>query len=43
METTKFQGVSGEITFNNYGDPKKSVVINTINNGKISSLCVMEP
>lgn len=43
METTKFQGASGEITFNNYGDPKKSVVINTIDNGKISSLCVIEP
>lgn len=43
METSKFQGASGEITFNNYGDPKKSVVINTIDNGKISSLCILEP
>ena len=43
METSEFQGASGEITFNNYGDPKKSVVINTINNGEISSLCIMEP
>ena len=43
METNRFQGASGEITFNNYGDPKKSVVINTIDNGKISSLCIMNP
>ncbi len=43
METNRFQGASGEITFNNYGDPKKSVVINTIDNGKISSLCIMKP
>jgi branched-chain amino acid transport system substrate-binding protein len=43
MKTSGFQGASGEISFNNYGDPKKSVVINTINNGKISSLCVIEP
>lgn len=43
METNKFQGASGEITFDNYGNPKKSVVINTINNGIISSLCIMDP
>ena len=43
LETEKFQGASGEITFNNYGDPKKSVIINTIDNGKISSLCTMTP
>ena len=43
LETNKFQGASGEISFNNVGDPKKSVVINTIDNGTISSLCTIEP
>ncbi len=43
METNKFQGASGEISFDNYGDPKKSVVINTIDNGIISSLCIIDP
>lgn len=43
METEKFQGASGVISFDNYGDPKKSVVINTIDNGNISSLCTIEP
>lgn len=43
VQTEKFQGASGEISFDNYGNPKKSVVINTIDNGKISSLCTMEP
>lgn len=43
LETKTFQGASGEITFNNVGDPKKSVVINTIDQGKISSLCTIEP
>lgn len=42
LETEKFQGASGEITFNNYGDPKKPVVINTIDNGTISSLCTID-
>ena len=43
LETKNFQGASGEITFNSTGDPKKSVVINTITNGEISSLCTIDP
>ncbi len=42
-ETDGFQGASGEISFDNYGNPKKSVVINTIDNGNVSSLCTIEP
>ncbi|MBQ2412791.1 MAG: ABC transporter substrate-binding protein [Anaerotignum sp.] len=43
LETSTFQGASGVISFNNYGDPKKSVIINPIDNGQISSLCTMTP
>ena len=43
LATDKFQGASGEISFNSTGDPKKSVVINTIDNGTISTLCIIEP
>lgn len=41
--TENFQGASGDITFDNYGDPQKSVVINTIINKKINPLCTIEP
>jgi len=43
MATDAFEGASGIITFNNTGDPKKSVVINTVDNNKISVLCTIEP
>ncbi len=44
LATTKnFQGASGDITFDNYGDPQKSVVINTMINQKISPICTIEP
>lgn len=41
--TKNFQGASGDITFDNYGDPQKSVVINTIMNQKIHPICTIEP
>lgn len=41
--TENFQGASGTITFDNYGDPQKSVVINTIVNQKINPICTIEP
>lgn len=41
--TKDFQGASGVITFNSIGDPKKSVVINTLNNKTITPLCTIEP
>lgn len=41
--TENFQGASGDITFDNYGDPQKSVVINTISNEKINPICTIEP
>ena len=41
--TENFQGASGDITFDNYGDPQKSVVINTINNKRINPICTIEP
>lgn len=42
-KTSKFQGASGEITFDNIGDPMKSVVINTIRNKKIQPKCTINP
>lgn len=42
-QTENFQGASGEITFDNIGDPKKSVVINTFENQKITSICTIAP
>lgn len=42
-QTKEFQGASGEITFNNIGDPKKSVVINTLINKKIDPICTIAP
>lgn len=41
--TENFEGASGIITFNNIGDPEKSVVINTLKNKKISPLCTIAP
>lgn len=38
-----FQGASGEISFDNVGDPKKSVVINTIFNKNVSPICTIDP
>ena len=43
LRTSDFEGASGVISFNKVGDPKKSVVINTIDNGTISSLCTIDP
>ena len=42
-QTENFQGASGEITFDSIGDPKKSVVINTFENQKITSICTIAP
>lgn len=42
-QTKNFQGASGEISFNSIGDPKKSVVINTLENKKIHPLCTIDP
>lgn len=42
-QTKDFQGASGEISFDNVGDPKKSVVINTINNKQIEPICTISP
>ena len=42
-ETKNFQGASGDITFDSVGDPKKSVVINTFVNKKITPICTIDP
>lgn len=42
-QTANFEGASGEITFDSVGDPKKSVVINTIANKKIKPICTIDP
>ncbi|MCQ4636149.1 ABC transporter substrate-binding protein [Anaerovorax odorimutans] len=42
-ETADFEGASGKITFDSVGDPKKSVVINTIANKKIKPICTIDP
>lgn len=42
-ETVNFEGASGIITFDNMGDPEKSVVINTLQNKSISPLCTVSP
>lgn len=41
--TENFEGASGIITFDNIGDPKKSVVINTLDKKKISPICTIAP
>lgn len=41
--TKDFQGASGVITFDNVGDPKKSVVINTIVSKKTEPICTIDP
>lgn len=38
-----FEGASGIISFDNSGDPEKSVVINTLNGKNISPLCTIAP
>lgn len=38
-----FQGASGEISFDNVGDPRKSVVINNIINKNVSPICTIDP
>lgn len=38
-----FEGASGKISFDNVGDPKKSVVINTILNKTISPIGTIDP
>lgn len=38
-----FQGASGKISFDNVGDPQKSVVINSIINQSISPICTIDP
>ena len=41
--TKNFEGASGKITFDNVGDPKKSVVINTIKNKTVIPVCTIDP
>ena len=41
--TKEFQGASGSITFDEKGDPIKSVVIKTINKGEMVSAYTVEP
>ena len=41
--TAGFRGASGELTFDSFGDPKKSVVINTIANKKVKPICTIDP
>ena len=43
LATSDFHGASGVISFSKFGDAKKTVAINTIDNGKISSLCTIDP
>lgn len=38
-----FQGASGKISFDNVGDPQKSVVINNIINKSVSPICTIDP
>lgn len=42
-QITDFEGASGKISFDNVGDPKKSVVINTVINETISPICTIDP
>ncbi len=42
-DTSSFKGVTGDITFDENGDPVKSAVIMTIENGKPRYLKTMEP
>ncbi|MCI8647113.1 MAG: ABC transporter substrate-binding protein [Firmicutes bacterium] len=43
FEIKDFEGASGKISFDNVGDPKKSVVINTIINKTVSPICTIDP
>ena len=43
MAIENFEGASGIISFDNTGDPEKSVVINTLNGKNISTLCIIAP
>ncbi|MEG0829932.1 MAG: ABC transporter substrate-binding protein [Anaerovoracaceae bacterium] len=43
IEEENFPGASGKITFGSNGDPKKSVVINTIVNYKVKPICTINP
>lgn len=43
LQIKDFEGVSGKISFDNVGDPKKSVVINTIINKTVSPICTIDP
>ncbi|MCP4156738.1 MAG: hypothetical protein GY757_53990, partial [bacterium] len=42
-DTRSFKGVTGDITFDENGDPVKSAVIIEINNGKPRYLKTMDP
>ena len=42
-DTHDFQGASGSITFDERGDPIKSVVIKTVRNGEIVATYIVEP
>lgn len=42
-QTKDFQGASGEISFDDVGDPKKSVTINTITGEQIQPICTISP
>ncbi|MDO4545694.1 MAG: ABC transporter substrate-binding protein, partial [Bacillota bacterium] len=39
----QFRGASGNITFNNVGDPIKTAYISTWRNGKVESLYTIQP
>lgn len=41
--TSQFKGVSGTISFDEQGDPIKSVAVKGINKGKIESIFIVEP
>ena len=43
LQTREFQGASGSITFDEKGDPIKSVVIKTVINGEMVSAYTVEP
>lgn len=42
-QTSDFQGASGVITFDRVGDPMKSVVINTIQDKRVTPICTIDP
>jgi len=43
QNTIQFKGASGTISFDEHGDPIKSVAIKGITNGKTESIFTVEP